>query len=235
MNANESIERYGHLIKLETLRTVSSQKIPGTLVLEAPEPFPGYLEYYSERPHFSQPLYVYFVLEGQSTLEEVARATQIARTIFPFEFDAAYALVKLKQEVLHTIRVRHLHNFDQVPKLQEIYQRIGLKFQKRTRDINESTLITIKKLFHLKPVGADIYLDKGEPDQGYFSLPFHVRWDDFAELVQKVKFNWNVSKSDFALGFFYTNDRIEDVVRVYNPGISSEYLAEARRQFMNRI
>ena len=235
MTNSERIERYGHLIKYETLTNVSSQKIPGTLVLEAPEPFPGYLEYYSERPHASTPLYVYFVIQGYSSLEEVARATQLAATIFKDRFEAAYAEISFANEKLNAIRVRNLDNFEQVPELQEIYSKIGIKFAKRTREINDRALITIKKLFHLTAIQDDIYLDIGERDQGYFVLPFQINWDDFKKLVQRVKYNWNTAKSDFALGFFYTDNKIEDVVRVYNPELTPEFMVEVKRQFMNRI
>lgn len=235
MNQPEKIERYGHLNKYEKLTNVSSTKIPGTLVLEAPEPFPGYLEYYSERPHHSSPLYVYLVIQGRSSLEEVARATQKARDMFESRFEAAFAEIKFKNETLEAIRVRNLDNFSQIPHLQEVYNKAGIKFERRTREINATALITIKKLFHLKEVQEGIYLDVGELDQGYFKLPTHVKWADFKELVQRVKYNWISAKSDFALGFFYTNDQVVDVVRVFNPELSPELLVEAYQQFMNRL
>jgi hypothetical protein len=204
-------------------------------VLEAPEPFPGYWEYYSERPHFSAPLYVYLVIQKTTTLEEIVRATQIARTVFPETFEAAYAEIKFIGETFHAIRVRKLDSFEGIPQLQEVYSKIGIAFQKRHKEFNEGALIVIKKLFHLKPLTDDLFLDKHELDHGYFVLPLHARWDEFKELVTRVKYNWNTAKSDFALGFFYTNDRIVDVVRVYNPEISLDLLTEARRQFLNRI
>lgn len=232
---SQYIERYGHLTKYETLRTLSTTKIPGTLVLEAPEPFPGYLEYYSERPHFSSPLYVYLVVHGRSSLEEVVRATQLARKLYDKPFEAAYTIVRFPNETLEAIRIRKLENFSQIPELQEAFSKSGIVFAKPTKDHNERALLTIKKLFHLNSIGDDMYLDRGEPEQGYFSLPFQVNWDGFRDLVKRVRYNWNTSKSDFALGLFYTNDRIQDVVRVYHPEINIELLSEARRQFLNRI
>jgi len=235
MNAAEKIERYGHLNKYEKLTTVTSQKIPGTLVLEAPEPFPGYLEYYSERPHFSTPLYIYFIIQGKSSLEEVVRATQAARSLFKGRFEAAYAEIKFLHDSYDAIRVRNLDNFSQVPVLQEVYSQVGIKFEKQLKEINDTALITIKKLFHLNVVQEGIYLDEGELDQGYFVLPHHFKWNEFRELVKRVNYNWITAKSDFALALFYTSDRIEDVVRVYNPKLTPEFLLEAHQQFMNRI
>lgn len=235
MNTKNRIEKYGHLIKIETLKSVSSQCIPGTLVLEAPEPFPGYKDYYSEHPLPCKPLYIYFVIEGFSSLEQVSRASQVAQGLFPVEFDAAFAVVKINHDEFHTIRIRHLDSFDQVPELQEIYQKAGIKFKKKTTEINGAAIIHLRKLFYLNTISDGVYLDAIELDHGYFTLPFHIDWMGFENLVQKVKFNWNITSSDYALAFFYSNNRIEDIVRLYNPNLTVEYLAEAKRQFLNRI
>lgn len=235
MNTRNRIEKYGHLIKIETLKSVSTQCIPGTLVLEAPEPFPGYKDYYSEHPLPCKPLYIYFVIDGNSSLEQVARISQIAQGLFAVEFDAAYAVIKINGEEFHTVRIRHLESFDQVPELQEIFQKAGMKFKKKSADINGTAVIHLRKLFYLNPISDGLYLDSAELDHGYFTLPSHIDWSGFEAAVQKVKFNWNITSSDYALAFFYSNSRIEDIVRVYNPNLTIEYLTEAKRQFLNRI
>ncbi len=229
------IERYGHLTKLETLTTVSVQKLSGTLVLEAPEPFPGSSSYYSEAPQFAKPLYVYFVLDGSADLEKVARATQKSRTLFPWEFDAAFCSIQIFNETFNAIRIRHLGDFNQIPKLQETYQKVGIEFKKSSRNYDGKGFITLKKLFYLEKFEDDLYLDIDEKDHGYFTIPEGLSFDEFAELVKRVKYNWDFMKIDVAQAFFYTDDRIEDVLRVYHPEMNLKILDDVKKQFLIRI
>lgn len=231
----EKIERYGHLSKIETLRSVTVQKLPGTLVLEAPEPFPGSSSYYSEIPQVLAPLYVYFILDGFSDLELASRATQKVRTLFPWEFDAAFSSIDLNGETYNAIRVRHLNDFDHIPKLQESYQKVGVNFKKSTRTINGKGVITLKKLFHLTKFNDGLFLDRDQVDHGYFSVPWQLPHQEFRALVKRVKYNWDTMKIDVAQGWVYSEDRIENLVRIYNPEINLTVLNEIKKQFEIRL
>lgn len=231
----KKIERYGHLTKIETLRSVSFQKLSGTMVLEAPEPFPGSTTYYSETPQLATPLYIYFVLDGFADLEMVSRATQKVRTIFPWEFSAAFCAIEIGPENLSAIRVRNLSDFEQVPKLQEAYKKVGINFKKSSRNINGKSLITLKKLFQLTQFDDGLYLDREENDHGYFSVPWQLPHEEFRELVRKVKYNWDVMKIDVAQGWYYSDGKVVNLIRIYNPEITLETLDDIKKQFLIRF
>ena len=85
MTSSDILERYGNLLKSEQLVTMDDKIMPNTFVLEAPEPFPGFFNYYSESPMDSKPLYVYLVVDKLYTLEEVTRARVNIEKIFSYK------------------------------------------------------------------------------------------------------------------------------------------------------
>ena len=114
MSTNNIIERYGNLIKEESLVTMEDKILPNTFVLEAPEPFPGFYSYYSDAPSDSKPLYVYLVLNKQYTIEETTRATQNIKDYFKTNFSAAAGHIDIYNEQFEILRIRHLDSYDQI-------------------------------------------------------------------------------------------------------------------------
>ncbi|HDR52369.1 MAG TPA: hypothetical protein ENN90_12225, partial [Mariniphaga anaerophila] len=73
MEQNKKMEVFSNLTKQITIVSVEEKVLPGSLVFEALNQFPGY---YHETPTKPQPIYIYLVLDRQYPLEEVLRATQ---------------------------------------------------------------------------------------------------------------------------------------------------------------
>lgn len=234
-NKMERIEHYGHLDKVERLRTLDAQVLPGTLVLEAPEPFPGSLSYYGETPHLATPLYVYLAIEGNVDLERCARAIEIVRDSYEWEFSGAYVTMKIQHETLHCIRIRRLLNFEQIPSLQEEFRNAGLTLKKMIKPLNGDAMLTFHKLFQLFRLGDGMYLDVDEKDHGYFEVPNQFSNAAFTELISRVKNNSDLQSYDFARAFFYTKDRIIDVIRVYSPEMDEDVVQKVRDQVMLRL
>ncbi len=229
------IERYGNLLKEESLVTMHDKILPNTFVLKAPEPFPGYFGYYSDIPSDSKPLYIYLVLKRLYTLEEVTRATQNIKKYFSADFNAAAGTVSLYNKEYHVIRVRHLDTFDQIIDLQAGYIDEGFEFKKKPNNITGSAIIRLKKFFTLEEVEDGVYFDLDEKDHGYFTIPDKLPWKYFEVVTNKVKNNWDYSKFDAAIGHFHQNFGITDMVRIYNPNIDREYLLGVRKKYLERI
>ena len=128
MEGKNIIERYGNLLKEEQLVTMEDKIIPNTFVLEAPEPFPGFFNYYSESPQDSKPLYVYLVVDQLYTLEQVTRARQNIKAYFASDFHADAGTVTILNKTYHVIRIRHLEKYDQVRDLQTAFVDEGFLF-----------------------------------------------------------------------------------------------------------
>lgn len=229
------MEYYGHLNKTERLTTLTSKIIPGSLVLEAPEPFAGSLSYYSETPHLSKPLYVYLVLDKSPDLEQIARATEIVHVGFPWEFNAAYAIITINFESFKTIRIRNILRFEHVEAIQNAFIKAGLTMKKSTQSFQGIAQIKLKKLFQLIAYPSGAYLDFDEIDQGYFMVPEQLSSTDFKALIKKVKNNTHFQTYDFAQVFFYSSNKIMDAIRVYHPEMNIDILSEVREAVLTRF
>nr|WP_321451201.1 hypothetical protein [uncultured Carboxylicivirga sp.] len=229
------LQRYGNLLKEESLVTMNDKILPNTFVLEAPEPFPGYFGYYSDIPSDSKPLYLYLVLKGLYTLEEVTRATQNIKKYFGTNFNAAAGTIYMYNKLFHIIRVRHLDTFDQIADLQHGYLDQGIEFKKKPKNISGKAIIRLKKFFMLEEVEDGVYFDLDEKDHGYFTIPYKLPWKHFEDITKKAKHNWDRSVFDSALGHIHENFGIRDIIRIYNPNIDINYLMDTRKVYLDRI
>lgn len=237
MNDNLMIERYGNLLKEEELVSMEEKILPGTFVLEAPEPFPGYFGYYNNEPVEAKPLYVYFVLKHLVTLEQVTRAYQNIRRFFSAKnMHAAAGVVTLFDEHYHVLRIRHLDSYDQIASLQSAFLQEGFEFAKKPgKKIDTTGLIRIKKFFILQEVAEGIFFDQTEKDHAYFVIPMMLEWEHFKHITQQVKYNWDRSVFDAAVAHIHNNFEIIDMIRIYNPDITVEYMKEVRNKYLSRI
>ena len=231
------IQRYGNLLKEEDLELMNDKILPNTFVLEAPEPFPGYYGYYNDIPMESKPLYVYLVLKRLYTLEEVTRAYQNIKKYFPAErMHAAAGTISIFNSNYDVLRIRHLDSYDQVADLQSFFQEEGFEFAKRPgRNIGGKGVIRIKKFFILEEKSEGIFFDLIELDHAYFALPRYFKWMEFEDITRKVKYNWDKSVFDAALGHYHNDFEIVDMVRIYNPKVDLDYVKSIRDKYYERI
>lgn len=229
------LQRYGNLLKQESLVTMHKKTLPNTFILEAPEPFPGYFGYYSDIPSESKPLYIYLVLKQLYTLEEITRATINIKKYFATNFSAAAGTIHIYNKDYDIIRIRHLDSFDQIQDLQSCYLDEGIELKKKPKDIVGKGIIRLKKFFTLEEIQEGVYFDMDEKDHGYFSIPHKLSWKYFEDLTRKVKNNWDLSNFDAAIGHIHQDFGIIDMIRIYNPKINKEYLLGVREKYLERI
>ncbi len=236
MTTPNIIDTYGNLLKAEELVTLSEKILPNTFVLEAPEPFPGFYNYYSETPGNQKPLYIYFVVDRLYTLEEITRARQNIKRYFPEPFDADAGTLSFNNKTYHTIRVRHLGNYDHIKDLQSCFLDEGIEFKKKpSKKIDTTAVIRLKKFFQLDVVGEGMYMDKVEKGHAYFAIPRHIKWSEFEEITKKARYNWDGTYFDAALGHFHKNFDIVDMIRIYNLNIDLELLQKIKEKYFEQL
>ncbi len=237
METNYPFERYGNLVKEESLVSMDNKILPNTYLLEAYEPFPGFYNYYSEQPLDQKPLYVYFILKSTYTLEEVTRATQKIKVFFPAKnLDVAAGTIHILNETYHMLRIRHLENYDQIANLQACFADEGFLFtRKPSRKINAKGIIRIKKFYVLQPLADGIFIDLIEKNHGYIVLPRSFTWKLFEEISRQVKLNLNHMEYDAALAHFHNNYKIVDMVRIYNSNVGLDFLKVIRDKYLTII
>ena len=82
MGNNKKMEVFVNLTKADTIVAIDDKILPGSLVFDSLNPFPGY---YHDSPTNVRPIYIYMVLDHQYPLEEIIRATQNIEKAYNFQ------------------------------------------------------------------------------------------------------------------------------------------------------
>ena len=233
MEYNKKMEVFSNLVKQEKLTILEQKIVPGSLVFESKDPFPGY---YSDAPDTTPPIYLYLALDKPYRLEEVLRAIQAIQPQFEEHFDAGKGIATIVHEDFPVIRLRHFGNYDIVEPLQEAFRKAGIRYMKRTKKQGEyDALIRIVKMLYLKQVEPNIFIDLKEDYHGYILIPKFLSWNQFMKITQQVKYNWFGSKFDAAYGSFFYNTRLYEFVRIYSSKLDTDYLQDIRSLYLEKL
>jgi hypothetical protein len=226
------IERFGGLIKEESLSCIENDiLLKDTCVLESVSPFFGY---YEEKGEGSKPLYLYLMLDDHHSVEEILRSVNEIIKIAGFKFDAVQAEITVPGfPPVSAIRVRDLANYNQIATLQEYFIKFGLQFKKKSRNLDRNmSLIRIEKFFFLEELGEGMYFDLQQDHHGYFKIPRKIDWKAFCELTKEVKFDTDLLFFDACTAYFFMENRIVDLVRIYKEHLDKDALAAIRDRYL---
>lgn len=227
------MEVFINLTKYDTVVAIDENIVPGSLVFDSLNPFPGY---YHETPINVKPIYMYLVLNKQYTLERVLRATQNIAKVYNRDFDGGKGYMSIGSEFLNVIRVRHLPELGLVRKIQEAYQNQEIDFlmNKKLKGKLEAE-VKISKFLSLEEIGEGIYNSKKEPTFSYIEIPKYLHREAFAKVSMDVKYNWDGHEFDAARGSFYSNGKLFEVVRILSNKYDLEYLSAIRNLYLSKI
>lgn len=233
MEQNKKMEVFTNLTKHINIIAVEDKVLPGSLVFEAQNLFPGY---YHEAPTEAQPIYIYLVLDRQYPLEEVLRATQNIEKEYDWNFDSGKGYMHIGSQFLNVIRVRHLPQIDLVEKIQEAYQKQGINFlmNKKLKGQLEAE-VKIVKFVKLDQLGEGIYLETHDHNFGYIEIPEYLNYEDFKKVTMDVKYNWEGHEFDAAQGSFYMDGKLYEFIRILSNKIDTGYLTEIRNLYLEKI
>lgn len=233
MKDSNNMEVFGNLTKYDTVVAIDEKILPGSLVFDSLNPFPGY---YHETPMDGRPIYIYLVLEKQYPLEDILRATQNIEKEYKWKFNAGKGYMRIGSEFLNVIRVRHLPELDLVEKIQEAYLNQGIRFlmNKKIRGKIEAEVKIVKFLL-LKQLGEGTYVDVSEPTFGYIEIPKYLHREAFVKVSMDVKYNWLGHEYDAASASFYKDGKLFEAVRILSNKISAKYLGDLRNLYLEKI
>jgi len=233
MGNNKKMEVFVNLTKGDTVVAIEEKVIPGSLVFDSLNPFPGY---YHETPTSSRPIYIYMVLAQQYPLEEIIRATQSIEKEYNWNFDAGKGYMTIGSEFLNVIRVRHLPELDLVVKIQEAYINQGINFlmNKKLRG-KLDTRVKIVKFLELETIGEGIYIYSVDPTFAYVEIPKYLHYEAFVKVSMDVKYNWDGHEFDAASASFYNEGRLYEVVRIRSNQMDLEYLTKIKKLYADKI
>ncbi len=234
MEQNKKMEVFANLTKQITIVSVEDKVLPGSLVFEALNQFPGY---YHESPILAQPIYIYLVLNRQYPLEEVLRATQsIEKEYANWSFDSGKGYMHIGSQLLNVIRLRHLPEIELVEKIQEAYNMHGIHFlmNKKLQGKLEAE-VKIVKFLNLEKLDEGIYVEELDYNFGYIEIPKYLKYDAFSKVTMDVKYNWEGHEFDAASGSFFKNGKLTEFVRVLSSKNDKDYLTNLRNLYLDKI
>lgn len=233
MEQNKTMEVFSNLTKQISVASVEEKVLPGSLVFEALNQFPGY---YHETPTKPEIIYLYLVLDKQYPLEEVLRATQNIEKEYDWNFDSGKGYMLIGTQLLNVIRLRHLSEIDLVEKIQEAYQKQGIHFlmNKNLKGKLEAE-VKIVKFLDLVKLGEGIYVEAKDENFGYIEVPKYLKPSAFIKVAMDVKYNWDGHEFDAASGSFFKNGRLFEFVRILSNKIDADYLIKIKNLFLEKI
>jgi len=233
MNSETTMKVYGYLGKRETLVTIDERIVPGTLVFESVQPFPGY---YHEFPHDTKPLYLYLVLREDYSLVEVERAKLNIAAKTGQSFEVAKGFIELHDLRYPVIRLRHISGYDLIQKVEEALAAEGIHLAKgRRKHSFDPWFIKLYKFFNLRKEEEGIYIDTSEDFHAYIEIPRYLSWNEFEEVTKQVKYNWELSQFDSAFCSIFINGELREFVRIYCKKITPNYLKQLRQLYLKKI
>ena len=234
MGKNRKDDVYGMLGKYESLFVVSGKSLPGSLVFESLNPFPGY---YDHQENDIKPVYLYVALDHEYSVFDIERAKLAVKKTYDWHFEAAKGKIDLFGKHYDVVRLRHLDSFDQLAPIQNEFIKAGLKLKMSSsgKGKDQKGFIQLLKLFHIHKLGKGIFIDTSEEFHSYLVLPRRLPWEEFVETTLKVRYNWESTDFDAAIGCFFIHGELKEMVRIYSKNVSLEYLTALRELYLTKI
>lgn len=230
MNVRELL---GKIIIQENVSPIDTNKIRNTFVVHIPNPLATYYTRFSE---INRPNSILFITKKAVSFEKILRATQKINASNDVQLDGAKCEMNIGSRKHSGIRVKGIHRFSNIEKIQNLYKDQGFEFAKAVR-INDETdsLTRVNKFFFLNDVSEGIYQSPNNKNRFYIEIPEDMSWNKFRDLTFDVKNNISVTNFDVAKGMFYINDGIIDVVRIIKPDITLDMVKEIQQKYLGRL
>ncbi len=232
METIHHIETSGYIIKKEKVTTIESNIKTNTLVLENSEPYPGY--HGKNLPMESIPRSIFLVLAEASSPIEIARVSAAISRRKTHTCYSNYAEIRIFNHVYPCIRVKGLTCFQNIPEIQQCFLDEGMHFRKAL-PIREYALIKVYKVFDVTIGENGLYHDRREAEKYYFNFPKYVEWDEFEQVITKVKHNLSDNNFDVAMGCLFRYTGVEEIVRVYDSHVDVGRIKNIRAEFDNQL
>lgn len=224
----KELELSGYIQKRESLTSLQTHIIDGTLVLQTSKPFNGY---YASDPDEYIPQTVFLVTTDEFRQDEISRAATRISKYIDIDIDAARAEITIFNEVNTAIRLYDIKNYEDIKKIQEAFVCEGIRFKNASASFEGDYIVKIWKVFLLEEIEQGIYLNKSKSKMFYFSIPYDITFSHFGNLDTKIRNNWEGKSYDAALGLFYRKHGIENIIRIFSNHISKDMIEHLPKRF----
>ncbi len=240
MEQKPILETRGVIIKEECVKSLISNVLPNTLVLESTESLPGYFG--KNVPDLEKPRSVFIILDKKYDGFFIARKLQLISELKHHNCYGTFGHIRIKNKIIYCIRIKNLDCFESILEIQKELVNQGINMMKY-QELEEYAIIHIHKSFLISLIADNIYMDLFENDRYYLKISRNMEWTDFKKITNMVKSNLENSMFDAAIGAIWTINNLIDVVRVYDQKqdlkrlgiIRQKYEAEIKRWADNKL
>lgn len=221
----------GYLTKEEELQSIDAHVIPGTLVLEAAAPYPGYFG--SNLPDDELPESFYIILHDWVHSRKIFRIMQDLANYTDYEFEASPCDLTIYTHIYRAIRIRGIKDYKVLSFIQNGLLDLGYKLAK-FKKIKTVAKIRIEKYFNLQLWENIGYKDLDDNFMSYIHIPKYVTWTQFKATTLRVKNNINSINYDIAYAELLLGKMV-DTVRIYSDKISFEELQDIQSKYAHYL
>lgn len=225
-------ELIGKIIIQEKIDTIDENKLPGTFVINVPDP---YKNYYGRFTEIVKPVSIIFVTKTPNSFEKILRVTKKINEKYNLKLDGAKCEVTMNSRKLDGVRVKGINRFHEIGQIQQYYKEEGYDFAKSEKFKSTEALIRINRFINIEELDKEIYHSKDEDNTYYIEVPRYMTWDEFKRLTQEIKHNISDANYDIAKGIFYVNHGITEILRVVKPKASLELLKTIQKKYIEKL
>lgn len=225
-------ELIGKIIIQEKIDTIDENKLPGTFVINVPDP---YKNYYGRFTEIVKPVSIIFVTKTPNSFEKILRVTKKINEKYNLNLDGAKCEVTMNSRKLDGVRVKGINRFHEIVQIQQYYKDEGYDFAKSEKFKSTEVLIRINRFFNVDEVEPGIFHSHDEDEVYYIEVPRYMTWEEFKKLTQEVKHNIADANYDIAKGIFYVNHGITEILRIVKPKATLELLKTIKKKYIEKL
>jgi hypothetical protein len=229
-----SFEVIGYINKEELVSGLNHSILKNTFVVDISHPFPGYSQ--EKLSKLTTPRGVIFITNERYEWNKILRTTAKINKFLDYNINGSFASIELWNKTYHGIRIKGLPSYEEIAIVQHAFKEEGYRFMRRVPMKEDMTAqIRVKKFFKLKEAGENIYFDQESNSMSYILIDEMLNWELFRKITLKIKNNISNRNYDVVNGAFYYNYKMNDMIRIYKPGISVDLLNEIRTAYCKEI
>lgn len=228
------IQRYGRILKRETLSTASVSFHFKDLILTSSDPFPGF--YCAEdMPADNSCKENSFYLPIQHIPEQEDKLCRLSLEIQAIKsMDICPARIMLEKVPVPAVRVKGIES-GKLPDVFDYLNERGIQFFKRREIKSYLSRIQLRDFFELKEIEDGIFRNRTSPNLHYLIIPEELSWEVFERIITFQKSRTGFKNFDAAIGYWMQKPHLIDFIRVYGVRLTLEQLREIHQNFLKNL
>jgi len=223
----------GYSLKEENVEVLNQNILKNTFVMDVKFPFSGY-QGQGGIYDPAHPRAILLMTKEKHSFESVLRTQEKLNQIFDFNLVAGPCEVTIWNKKIPGIRVKGIPSYADIMHVQHAFRDDGYKMRKANKLKNETVVLKVKKFFNVEYINDGICRDIDDPIMSYVEVPSKMNWELFRKKTAIIKNNVSDHDYDIVEGIFYKDGKVQDMLRIIKPNISSDLLEQIRNHYTGK-